>query len=226
METELTKRIKQLTHSYKPQMSIGQVGRTIRYADEVWTPNGIVDSIRFEDYVKECYEDCKLINFQSYYNENRPELLTNDSSIKLALKQNKELGICKVKENGTNFPNKDCRGCFYRVKELKEIDMLITAYEVKITKADFLSKNGHNIDDINSPIANENYYCVPKELVEKIKDLVPDHVGILAYYNGNTSDGLRCIKKATRISVPDETKIVLLYNAMKKWCDGTMKTNY
>ena len=94
--------------------------------------------------------------------------------------------------------------------------------EDSLSKADFLSKNGHNIDDINSPIANENYYCVPKELVESIKDLVPDHVGILAYYNGNTSDGLRCIKKAKRIDVPEKIKIVLLYNAMKKWCDGAM----
>lgn len=40
METELTKRIKLLTHSYKPQMSTGEVGRTIRFADEVWTPTG------------------------------------------------------------------------------------------------------------------------------------------------------------------------------------------
>lgn len=51
METELTKEIKTLTHAYKPKMSCRtrskQVGRTIRYADEVWTPNGIVDSIRF-----------------------------------------------------------------------------------------------------------------------------------------------------------------------------------
>lgn len=47
METELTKKIKKLTHTYKPQMSTGPTGRTIRYADEVWTPNGIVFSILF-----------------------------------------------------------------------------------------------------------------------------------------------------------------------------------
>lgn len=60
METELTKQIKKCTHFYKPQMSVGEVGRTIRYADEVWTPNGIVDSIRFEDYVADVYEDDKV----------------------------------------------------------------------------------------------------------------------------------------------------------------------
>lgn len=35
METDLTKRIKLLAHNYKPKMNIGDVGRTIRYEDEV-----------------------------------------------------------------------------------------------------------------------------------------------------------------------------------------------
>ena len=60
METELTKEIKMLTHTYRPRMSNSKVGRTIRYADEVCTPNGIVDSIRFEDYVVSRSEDCEL----------------------------------------------------------------------------------------------------------------------------------------------------------------------
>ena len=46
METKLTSLIKKATHTYNPQM--GNL-RTIRYADEVTTPTGIVDSIRFED---------------------------------------------------------------------------------------------------------------------------------------------------------------------------------
>ena len=48
METELTKRIKALTHHYRPKLHTEK--RTVRWADEVWTPSGIVDSIRFEDY--------------------------------------------------------------------------------------------------------------------------------------------------------------------------------
>ena len=47
--------------------------------------------------------------------------------------------------------------------------------EVKVTEADFKSKNGHNF------YANKNYYAVPEFLVEKIIDKVPPHVGIIAY---------------------------------------------
>ena len=126
------------------------------------------------------------------------------------------LGKCKVE--GCSFPNSNCRGCLYFVKEVQQIGILITAYEVKITKADFKSKHGHNIDDPASPIANENYYCVPKELVKEIEDLVPEHVGILSY----NKNGLRCVKKSGWLEVPDEVKVGLLYNALKKWCDGTM----
>lgn len=206
METELTKKIKRYTHFYKPKMSTGQVGRTIRYADEVWTPNGIVDSIRFEDYIESKHEECKLINFEMW-----KEL---DPFIRKMPKE--KLGRCKVQ--GCSFPNSNCAGCFYRVKEVQEIGILITAYEVKITKADFKSKHGHNIDNPDSPIANENYYCVPKDLVKEIADLVPEHVGILSY----TGNGLRCVKKSGWLEVPDETKVALLYSALKKWCDGKM----
>lgn len=206
METELTKKIKRCTHFYKPKMSTGQVGRTIRYADEVWTPNGIVDSIRFEDYIESKYEECKLIHYEMWQ-----EL---DPFIRKMPKE--KLGSCKVQ--GCSFPNSNCRGCFYFVKEVQQIGILITAYEVKITKSDFKSKHGHNIDNPESPIANENYYCVPKELVKEIEDLVPEHVGILSY----TKNGLRCVKKSGWLEVPDEVKVGLLYNALKKWCDGTM----
>lgn len=212
METALTKEIKRCTHFWKPKMSIGDVGRTIRYADEVWTPNGIVDSIRFEDYEEDCYRECKRINFEPY-------LRTNDPQICNLPPNSLPLGNCKIK--GNNFPCKDCKGCFYHVKRVNRIGMMITAFEVKITKADFLSKNGHNIDDPTSAIANENYYCVPRELVNDIKSFVPKHVGILSY----SGKRFRCVKKPVWQEVDDKTKILLLYNAMKKWCDGKMEVN-
>ena len=213
METKLTNRIKLLTHTYKPQMSTGAVGRTIRYADEVMTPTGgRVDSIRFEDYVCNRFEDCRLINFQKY--------IKSDRALQIELEYlGHTAGICKLGKD-YNFPNPCCHGCINRIKEIREVDMLVTAYEIKITKQDFLSKNGHNIDNKNNPIANENYYCVPKELVNDIRQYIPDHVGIISYYNGSSKDGLRMVKPAERIAVEDKVKIIMLYNAMKKWCDG------
>lgn len=55
METELTKTIKQRIPFFRPAMS---KMRTIRYAEEVWTPSGIVDVIRFEDYIEKDNSIC------------------------------------------------------------------------------------------------------------------------------------------------------------------------
>lgn len=212
METELTKEIKKLTHTYKPKMgmrtSSKQTGRTIRYADEVWTPNGIVDSIRFEDCVISRHEECMLENYDNYDSSRK-------YSVNYILDQRpEETGHCKIQ--GETYPNKNCKGCLFLKRDAPKIGMLITAYEVKITKSDFKSKNGHNIDDPNSPIANENFYCLPKELIPEVEHMIPDHVGILSYKNGM----LRQYRPSAFLDVKEETKVLLLYNALKKWCDS------
>ena len=47
-------------------------------------------------------------------------------------------------------------------------------YELKISKSDFRSKNGHNF------LGNYNYYVFPnKELFESVKSDIPDFVGCL-----------------------------------------------
>ena len=199
METQLTKNIKKALHYYKPKMNSQM--RTIRYADEVWTPNGIVDTIRFEDYVADVEDFCELLS---------PEL-----SASARLTKPGRMGKCKIE--GLSFPNKNCKGCFYHKKNIHRVGMMITAYEVKISKKDFLSKNGHNIDHTTSPIGNENYYCVPKEIVKDIEELVPEHVGILTYHGHGY---IRKYRECQWMEVSDETKVLLLYNALKKWVDG------
>lgn len=56
METELTKELKKAIHNYRAIMPTKM--RTVKYADEVWTPTGIVDSIRFEDVPVEESDRC------------------------------------------------------------------------------------------------------------------------------------------------------------------------
>lgn len=203
METELTKDIKTALHSYSPKMNSSM--RTIRYADEVWTPHGIVDVIRFEDYIVNRDMRCRLIDIE---NQRKADIET----IKLT---GKTPGECKIK--GLSYPNKNCKGCMFHQLGPAETDMMIIAFEVKITKADFLTGHGRNIDDIDAPIGNENYYCVPAGILQDVKELVPEHVGILAYYgNGH----IRKYREAKWLDVKDSVKIELLYNALKKWCDG------
>ena len=200
METELTKEIKKALHTYKPKINSSM--RTVRYADEVFTKNGIVDILRFEDYIVSREKRCRLINAESKKERNICEKL------------GRATGKCKI--DGLTYPNEHCKGCFFQHMGPAEIDMMITAIEVKITKADFFTGNGRNIDDINSPIGNENYYCVPKDIVKDVEAIIPEHVGILTYHGHGY---IRKYRDSAWLEVPDSVKIMLLYNALKKWCD-------
>ena len=54
------------------------------------------------------------------------------------------------------------------------------------------------------------------------KQSIPAHIGILTYFEGERQYGLRQFKPAEWQEVSDQTKVLLLYNAMKKWCDGAV----
>lgn len=191
-----------MTHEYRPKIPSSM--RTIRWADEVWTPTGIVDSIRFEDYYKSEEYLCRLIDTDRFTDQ------TNRTSAYMH-----ELGKCF--RDGTDEKDSlgKCHGCCFR-NHLWNIGMMVTCFEVKITYSDFKSENGHNFH------GNENYYCVPKELAPKIESEVPADVGILEYFEGKKQFGLREYKPAGWREIADSQKVDLLYNAMKKWCDGAV----
>lgn len=201
METKLTKRIKALTHGYKPKILSSM--RTIRWADEVWTPTGIVDSIRFEDYYSDEEYLCKLIDTGRFSEKD------NRTTSYM-----RKLGEC-FRDGSIRKDDQKCHGCIFR-RHLWNIGMMVTCFEVKITYSDFKSKNGHNFH------GNENYYCVPKDLAPKIESEIPADVGILAYFEGEKQFGLREYKPSGWREIPDSLKADLLYNAMKKWCDGAV----
>lgn len=69
-------------------------------------------------------------------------------------------------------------------------------YEIKSCVADFNSKNGHNF------IGDFNYYVMPKDLYEQVKQRIPYNVGVLI---PSKCDTLESIKKAKRI---DRTRAV------------------
>lgn len=68
-------------------------------------------------------------------------------------------------------------------------------YEVKSSVDDFHSKNGHNF------IGDYNYYVMPKEVYEQIKQEIPYRVGVYVpvgmSYQGEWYD-LKVVKKAKR----------------------------
>lgn len=198
METELTKKMKRGVVFFKPAMSSKM--RTIRWANEVWTPSGIVDAIRFEDYVVTDKSVCALIDYQRY-----------DKSFQDRLKAmtNGRVGGCKIQ--GKNFPNEHCKGCVFK-RTHHELGMQITCYECKISVSDFKSPNGHNFH------GNKNYYVVPQDIYATIKQMVPANIGIIIYYPKTNT--FRIGKECTLANISESLKCQLLYNALKKWCDG------
>ena len=196
METALTKTMKNSVVFFKPDMPTQL--RTIRYATEVWTPSGIVDAIRFEDYKEKDNSFCTLLNLDRHSKDYQEALKYTNA---------KDIGKCKIE--GKTYPNEKCNGCFWHVHSYS-IGMLITCYECKISLSDFKSPNGHNFH------GNKNYYVVPKPLVEKIKSLVPKHIGIIAFYEKTNT--FRIAKECEMCEVDNDTKIKLLYNALGKWC--------
>lgn len=199
METELTKKIKLACRTFKPAMNTKM--RTIRYAEEVWTPTGIVDVIRFEDYIAKDSSYCM-------------KLTPTKLDLKEWLNPSALDGKCKI--DGQSYKNEHCRGCIYQ-RYLYQLDMLITCFEVKISVSDFKSKNGHNFH------GNKNYYVVASSIYKDIKDLVPEGVGVIVY--NEKSGTMRTKKECVFREVDDSIKSRLLYDALKKWCDGAQTTN-
>lgn len=127
------------------------------------------------------------------------------------------MGIAGIRLNnlgrfeGFSFPCQHCKRCIYKKNGIeKEIGIATTCFEIKISKSDFKSQNGHNF------VGNYNYYVIPEELYPKIKDLVSDDVGVILYY-GHYS--LRKKKECKFQEVDSVDLSRYLYNALKKWVD-------
>lgn len=67
-------------------------------------------------------------------------------------------------------------------------------YEIKVSLADFRSKAKKTF------CGHFNYFVMPKELFEKVKDEIPSHVGV--YVNGV------CVKKAKKQKLLVEEKVL------------------
>lgn len=68
-------------------------------------------------------------------------------------------------------------------------------YEIKSSVEDFHSKNGHNF------IGDFNYYVMPEEVYEKVKDEIPYRVGVYVPVSKTRQgewSGLASVKKASR----------------------------
>jgi len=113
-------------------------------------------------------------------------------------------GIADSEKTPELCNNTKCRWCIW--KEVGRPKVLVQCFEIKITKADFRSKNGHNF------VGNLNYYVIPAELYEGIKDEVPEGVGIILYKTGS----LRRKQDATFKKMTEEDQKWMILNVLKR----------
>ncbi|MDF2563736.1 MAG: hypothetical protein K0Q53_131 [Massilibacillus sp.] len=79
---------------------------------------------------------------------------------------------------------------------------VIRCYEIKVSKSDFHSKNGHNF------VGDFNYYVMPIELYEQVKDEIPKEIGVYTKRRSEYGfDDFVCIKKPKRNKEVDKENL-------------------
>lgn len=111
-------------------------------------------------------------------------------------------------------PYCNCLECRWNgVAEAGSQKILITCFEIKVSKSDFKSKHGHNF------VGNMGYYAVPEEIYKEIEPLVPDGIGILSYLHKGRYVGLRAKKKPEYREMSDEDQKWLILSTLKRLRD-------
>lgn len=202
-KTDLTLRIEKAIRSYRPVNVCGikiNIVRGQHTAFEVpvtcgETKAGLIDCVRVSEYFYglETVGKCRI---HGYRKLEIPYLPLSEKDCALGCKDERDCPeYCNIHSCYSN----------YRVCEGKP-NILIQCYEIKISKSDFKSKNGHNF------VGNLNFYVVPSELYESIKDYVPDDIGIIIYSKGC----LRRKKDAVFKQMTDEEQKWMILNVLKK----------
>jgi hypothetical protein len=87
----------------------------------------------------------------------------------------------------------------YMTMDTKDI---FRCYEIKISKSDFHSEHGHNF------VGHYNYYVMPKELYEQIKDEIPKEIGVYGSYECRDNICLTLLKKPKKRELKVEMDIL------------------
>lgn len=203
-KTDLTKTIESLLRSYDPTEICGQKinkHRPRHTAFEVpvicgAVNGGLVDCVKVYEY------------FSNRQRENFCRLSRPHGDFGKEWISAMEEGYACLRSYGIGEKPELCDERFCRfcgVRFTGEMDVLIACYEIKISKADFKSKHGHNF------VGNANYYVMPKALYEEVKDQIPDDIGVILYIEGKTTHILRRKKECIfRPLDPDQQKWFIL----------------
>lgn len=82
--------------------------------------------------------------------------------------------------------------------------------EIKISVSDFHSAHGHNF------VGHCNYYAMPTELYKKVKGEIPEDIGVLLYYDGESTCGIRKAKECKPQILSESTQKWLILSVAKR----------
>ena len=167
--------------------------------------SGLVDFVR----VQECftaetkYVTCKLAS-----------LIETDTGASLAaIQQKAKEATCVKNISSPDFCREHCseRWChFHKTNHLYTLDAVITCVEIKISVSDFHSAHGHNF------VGHCNYYAMPTELYKKVKGEIPEDIGVLLYYDGESTCGIRKAKECKSHILSEKTQKWLILSVAKR----------
>lgn len=195
MKSELTQQIERLLKYYDPAdldgIKINRLRpRHIFYEFPVecgTTTSGLVDAMGISEY---------FYTLGSHTGCRWPEISVRDQCKMGIPVGQKAPEVCTAKKC-------PCQITYYET----EPRILFVCYEIKISRRDFLSKNGHNFH------GNLNYYVMPKELWDKCKTDISDGIGVIAMSAKKT---LRRVKSSKFRKLTPEQEKWYLMTALKK----------
>lgn len=209
-KTEMTRTIEQAILDYHPAELSGIKVNKFRgehTALEVpvecgTTTSGIIDAVRVSQYFGDIENQyiCRPYRW-------RKEGIR--STIRCPLGKNMENPIDELCDNTT---------CSWNgIVKIGTPKVLLSCFEIKVSRSDFNSKHGHN------HVGNLNYYAIPKELYPQVQDLLPEGVGVLLYLHEGIYTGLRIKRKSEYKELTDTEQMWLIVSVMKRIHDMDYK---
>lgn len=97
--------------------------------------------------------------------------------------------------------------CYYKRKAVTKDEVVACiCFEIKVSKADFHSRNGHNF------IGNLNYYVMPYNLYKEVEKEIPGDIGVITYHYKDENKVGRL--KQQRLAHYDSVVDFELYNSL------------
>lgn len=201
-ETDMTRDIKRALKYYKPREIGGININTARGSSTVFevpvkcgtTAAGMIDCVRISEY----FGDKKRARVCRSHTRERSQ----------SVPINCPIGITESNKTPELCDNERCQWNAWG--DVEKPKVLVQCFEIKISKSDFHSKNGHNF------VGNLNYYVIPAELYENIRGEVPEGIGVILYKASGCVGHCRRKQNATFKPMTDEEQKWMILNVLKR----------